>query len=541
MFLSVRNYLRGPYTLYHKGKGNDKYEEAPVPLEHKWLPGDAIDPETGRVTTRNAAPIVGIVDYLSRTGQGFTGRGIPLYMFYPLSESYPPMIVSSKQNPKENKIVVVNYEHWESKWPRAGIQRVLGSVGDISVEKTALLMRSSTHSKVSVSDIQYTASSASSASSASHTSCAWDKVFNIDPDGCLDVDDVLCWRRIENGYEFGIAIADVAAWIAEGSDLDIAAYLAAQTLYIDGFSAKPMLPTSLSESASSLRSDGLTRPALALIYTIPDEKTDEIHSRWERILISTHKTYTYDTVYEDVDLCAKLTGFLTSICCYQDVTTDSHRWIELAMLTYNRAAARVLRDAGAGILRSHSGTPQAEWSLLAEQTGCADLAWFGYASGKYVRTPATNEDAGPVGSVFHAGLGLDCYCHASSPLRRYADLTNQRWLKHILFDEEAPRLSVSPAYLSERGRVAKQLDRDIWFLSNLRPDRITTTEGILISEGQEGRWKVYVPEWRRKITGKFNTSPDAIIGRRVVVRAYTNLKSAQYENRLVCSLELIPT
>jgi hypothetical protein len=111
-------------------------------------------------------------------------------------------------------------------------------------------------------------------------------------------------------------------------------------------------------------------------------------------------------------------------------------------------------------------------------------------------------------------------------------------LKHLLFGEPAPRATVEPVYLNERGRIAKQLDRDLWFLKHLRPDTITTVRGLVLKEKSDGRWSVYVPEWQRKIVGKMSTDKNPEIGASVEVRAYTNLKSPHYDQRLICSLLL---
>jgi hypothetical protein len=135
MLLSVKRYLTGPYSL-----GNDPAIQEPVP--HKWLPGDIIDPETKCVVKRRAhKEIVGIVDFLNRTGMGFNARNVPLYLFHPLDPKYPPMIVSSKVKHGTNKIATVAIEHWNDKWPRAGLASILGDVGDPTIEKKALFLR----------------------------------------------------------------------------------------------------------------------------------------------------------------------------------------------------------------------------------------------------------------------------------------------------------------------------------------------------------------------------------------------------------------
>ena len=513
MFLSVKRYLTGPYSV-----GDGPMIHEPVP--HKWLPGDTVDPDTKSVVQRGAhRDIVGIVDFLNRTGMGFSGRGVPLYLFHPLDPKYPPMIVGSKQKYTTNKIVTATVEHWTEKWPRAGIVAVLGDVGDPAVERRALLLRASPPKPSESMKLE--------AKTADHDHIRWDTVFNIDPDGCEDVDDVICWRAVENGYEAAIGIANVAAWVTEGSELDIAAMAAGQTLYNDGTVVSPMLPTLLSANLASLRANTFARPVLALCFVV--ESGHVVFRTWRQLMVTVDRAYTYESVLADDAVCLILPRLLTALTG-SAMGDDPHHWIEVAMIAYNRAAAAALRSSGVGLLRAHGGRTNEELTALAETTGCRDLAFLGASAGSYV--------SGDSADCAHAGLGLDVYCHASSPLRRYADLVNQRWLRHLLFGAERPSAERPSAplvarHLNERSAVAKAYERDAWFLAHLRTDTITTVTGFVISATGDDV-VIYVPDWRRKIRGVCTSGTS--VGARVTVRAYTDLKRCSWSNRIVCSV-----
>jgi hypothetical protein len=209
----------------------------------------------------------------------------------------------------------------------------------------------------------------------------------------------------------------------------------------------------------------------------------------------------------------------------RDIGNDPHDWIAHAMITYNTHAARCLRKQARGLLRRHA---TATHNLYMDIPGCEHL---GSAAGEYVTADADD--------CVHTGLGLDVYTHASSPLRRYADLVNQRWLRHSLFGTPAPSSTVAPTALNRRARTLKALERDLWFLGHLKTDGITATRGIVLKEaGHRGerQYVVYVPEWRRKIYGTSEHGLELNRGVNVNVRAYCDLKKPCWDHRIVCSI-----
>ena len=64
---------------------------------------------------------------------------------------------------------------------------------------------------------------------ASHAGC----VCSIDPPGCVDIDDALSVRDLGGGrLELGVHIADVTAFVAHGSALDLEARSRGTTVYL---------------------------------------------------------------------------------------------------------------------------------------------------------------------------------------------------------------------------------------------------------------------------------------------------------------------
>lgn len=73
----------------------------------------------------------------------------------------------------------------------------------------------------------------------------------IDGETAKDFDDAVCALKNENGYTIIVAIADVAHYVTEGSELDEEAYVRGTSVYLPG-RCIPMLPENLSNRLCSL-------------------------------------------------------------------------------------------------------------------------------------------------------------------------------------------------------------------------------------------------------------------------------------------------
>lgn len=463
---------------------------------------------------------------------------------YPVDVSYPPCLVALKVKPDTNILAVANYEHWDGIWPRAGFVKSLGPVGDMGSELEAMLQTLPSAGFAALPATQ------PEPDVSKHLVTDWDVVIHIDPPGCKDVDDVFCWKSCgPNKVIFSIGIADVAAWVPENSELDTTACLRGSTLYDDGVAVAPMFPTWLSESAASLRCDGNARPAVCLTYDLErlsDCEDDKViwrvcsRPRFELHIVRVTESCTYDSIYEYADRAQQVRTFISAIWGTQ-LGTDSHEWVERAMILYNRTVGEELQHAGVGLLRTHVGATCETYSTLAIETGCHEIGWLGSAAGRYVR-PAENNG--------HAGLSLACYTHASSPLRRYVDLYNQRWIRAIHFGYAPPTAILSGDVMNARAKRIRHLERDIYFLRRVLTRDSTSViavSGFVLtkskkSEGLVELWRTYVPEWKRVVTcviaHVIEDDPDSTVseikpGTHVTVRVYFNARQANVSTRFI--------
>jgi len=67
-------------------------------------------------------------------------------------------------------------------------------------------------------------------------------------------------------------------------------------------------------------------------------------------------------------------------------------------------------------------------------------------------------------NIGHYGLGLEHYCHFTSPIRRYSDLVVHR----LLFDEEGGDLSAIALRCSEKERMSWRAEQSVRTLKKLR-------------------------------------------------------------------------
>lgn len=525
--VNIKNYLRGPYTI-----GTDVYD-VPVPQGRRLFPGDLVNHSGDVLERKIPGPIHGVLDLLNRTGQGFTARGAPLYLFYPLNPSWPPFYISYKGTSSNNLLVTIKYEHWQSGvWPRGGVLKVHGPVGNTALERALLIQTYDTCDKIDT-DVDTPFPPLLDG----HLSVTWDTSFNVDPDGSKDIDDIFAWRKLGDGStEFMIAIADVSAWIPSNCPIDIRARSLGQTLYDDGAVVTSMLPESISTRSASLRCDGVVRPVVGRVYTIRDGVVHK--TTWQLHTLKLTNCFTYESILDDESMAAQLYEYLKTITNMPINPHDSHDWVAQAMIVYNHDAATLLSSSGLGVLRRHasSSVSQTAYADIAEKSGCDAIRHLGAAAGEYC--------TGSVSQTNHDGLGLNVYCHVSSPLRRYADLVNQRVLKYLVFgqtcalDANTMVTTEFVEHLNRRATAAKTLERELWFLTHIQPDKISMAEGIVIqcTDSVLNRWSVYVPEWRRKMTGVPCADNLLEAGCRVKIRIYCDLRRPNWSERVVCVL-----
>jgi len=465
MLLSTKDYQH--FQLLDEESGNVLHEFDGAKKAARCLPGDKVLYSEGIVILKAAAEVphlVGTLHIQSKYLFGYTAKNVPIYLFHPYDTSYPPMRVGCSSKDGVNKIAVVCFDSWASSetYPRANLMHLLGNSGDPRAEYDALQMqyapwKKQTDKLAAISLIQSTAPRLEGLT------------FNIDPDGCKDIDDVLTVRPLKNDtYEFAITIANLTDLVPPNSVLDMIAARQAQTLYDDGVAVAPMLPRWLSEDYGSLLPGqdrkGLTLKAIWTGTTLED-------FRFEECTLKNNKTYSYEE-FQAIEGFPRTQVQAIASFLKGAPSEDSHEWVEQCMILYNLKVAELFRQESRGLLRE--------------------------------RQPGEFEAATYVPSAT-AGIHADFktyYTHATSPLRRYADLVAQRHVQEIL----ASRANlVNPSglllhHLNRRNKQSKSFERDCFFLKqvSLAPSgSVTCDVREILAVADLWKLTVWVPSWNR--------------------------------------------
>jgi exoribonuclease R len=498
---------------------------------HKALPGDNVlwNAEKEELTLFGRGihpPLAGTLELASKTKYGITSRGAPMYLFIPMNNGYPPMVVgSSERDVSSNRLAVVDFDTWSdtSNLPRGQLRRIIGKCGDLDAESEAVLLAHNPYSACKVKDIDI------------FQGTDWEQrppcpqpTWNIDPLGCVDVDDVLSYDRDTEGRaRLWISISDVAERIQSGSKVDDAAGYQGCTAYNHGVAVRPMLPALLSENYCSLV-EGEWRPTVTLRITCGD--SGEIKSaEWLLTKCLVQKAYTYENIVSE----GGTDGLTESLETLKQVagnilgrpTDDPHEWIEAMMLFYNKEGAKALASCSAGILRKHRGADKERYEKFMA-IGGPGLAVLANSAAEYCSVNDPERQ--------HVGLGAEVYAHLTSPIRRYADLYNQRLLKISIRGDTLNPEDYPTEWLNKRQKAVKRYERDMFFLEMVQMGKIGSIEAIVL-EVLEHKVKSYIPAWKQMISWRPSgcSAADISEGQRIELEYFVNAQNRRWKDRIV--------
>ena len=298
----------------------------------------------------------------------------------------------------------------------------------------------------------------------------------IDPISAKDHDDAIYYDS--DTSELYVAIADVSAFIKEGSNLDKQAYKRAFSIYLPN-KVLPMIPHELSDDLCSLKPN-VNRLAFVCKMKI-DIKTASVKSSeiFEATICSKHK-YSYEdidqkiqnnTMPKDLDALYTLTkklkknrlkkgyDFRTSeyrlvldeqlnlIKVNEEQGSPSHSLVEECMLLANIQAASKLNEIG--IFRVHEEPNRKKIEDLVKSLALLGIdvklkedihSTIISIQQKALNTGLENEvdkliiqsqqqASYQTKQLGHFGLGFSSYSHFTSPIRRYSDLVLHRIIK----------------------------------------------------------------------------------------------------------------
>jgi ribonuclease R len=374
----------------------------------------------------------------------------------------------------------------------------------------------------------------------------------IDGETARDFDDAVSLRREGENFRLWVSIADVSHYVKKDSPLDSEAYLRGTSVYFPD-RCIPMLPERLSNGICSLNPhvDRLTmtaemlfdrtgtmldssfyssviQSAARLTYTIVKQiivdDDRELADKYRPVspmllemkelalilMAMRKKRGSIDFDLPEPEIVIGLTGLTEGIIRAE--RNLAHQLIEEFMLAANEAVARFITGRNIPFLyRVHENPDPAklqtfqefvfgfgyEFKLVEEKVKPSELQrLLAQADGRpeerminYSLLRCMKQARYAAENVGHFGLASDCYCHFTSPIRRYPDLVVHRILKACLGSAQQPgsslsgvegkrpsrqlaiateRLAEVAEHTSKRERVAMEAERDVVEMKKLQ-------------------------------------------------------------------------
>ena len=259
------------------------------------------------------------------------------------------------------------------------------------------------------------------------------EAFSIDDATTTEIDDAFSVRALANGnVEIGIHIAAPALAILRGSALDAIARDRLSTVYMPGRKITMLPDEAIGRFTLAA---GAPRPALSLyVETTPDGTPLRQATRLE--LVPVEANLRLDTVGEDFVAAAspgdpRWTDELRALWRLAEKLEAARGKPDVPRLDYTFLVDWDAADDGrVAIVPRPRGSPLDK--LIAELMIHVNSSWGkllheANAPGLY-RTQQAGKVKMSTKPEPHQGLGVAHYLWASSPLRRYSDLVNQRQL-----------------------------------------------------------------------------------------------------------------
>jgi len=262
-------------------------------------------------------------------------------------------------------------------------------------------------------------------------------VFSIDDADTHDIDDAISWESSPEGYTLGIHIADISSRIPKDSLLFADAIERCSSLYFADCNIDMFHPKLIAESFS-LSAD---RESLALSLLLDiDAGFNVISYRFVQSRIKVNKNYSYrdiDAKRRDEPF-ASIHSFCQKLLKERSGDYSSTRFAYYPQIKAGKLTLKKIDN------HSFARTLVSELMILynrcfAEQTQKLQVPAI-YRNIEQFFSDSEDSESEVIGSTaflsttasYHPGIGSEAYIHATSPIRRVADLINQHGFCAIL-------------------------------------------------------------------------------------------------------------
>jgi exoribonuclease II len=325
------------------------------------------------------------------------------------------------------------------------------------------------------------------------------KVYTIDDESTTEIDDGLSWECLDDGRErLWVHIADPTRWLVPEDELDLEARKRGSTVYLPT-GMIPMFPELLATGPMSLI-QGKICYALSFGIVLDDTGGVIDYSIYASLIKPTYRL-TYEDVDEMLDLGVQAEPEIAAIANWaqkrkswryqqgaisinmpeamikvkgDDISIDilddsaSRQLVAEMMIVAGEVAAKYGKTHN--IPLPFRGQPQPE--LPPEEELLLLPAGFVRACAKRRCMPKSEMSISP---LRHAGLGLETYTQATSPIRRYSDLLTHFQLKAHLRGQVLPftaeqlkEVMMSVTSITQEVTMVERQTNRYWALEYLR-------------------------------------------------------------------------
>lgn len=403
---------------------------------------------------------------------------------------------------KNGDKVAVKIKSYDDRMPIGEIIEVLGKSGDLFTEEKAII-RSHSLRETFPEDVLREGEKQAKKDPLSALDGRADfrntLIITIDGEDTRDIDDAISIEKRGKFYHLGVHIADVSHYVKRNGLLDAEAFRRGTSVYFPD-RVLPMLPPSLSDNICSLN-EGAVRLTLSCLMTVNENGKVIAKKIVPSVIRSRHRmTYTAVTAIADgkkeaveaypdlvdfIKTAVELTNILKrsrearggldldinetkilfgdgKISISPQERTISHEMIEQFMILANESVAEIMTEMRTPfVYRVHekpSEEKAASFRDFLEGIGVGAPYDPRKVTPKDYQKILKSPENAPAGSVLnrvmlrsmmkafyspenigHFGLASDCYCHFTSPIRRYPDLYIHRIIKDSLADRETVR------------------------------------------------------------------------------------------------------
>ena len=430
------------------------------------------------------------------------------------------------------KVVAKITDYPYNKCPGGEIIEVLGEEDDFFAEELSIIrsydLREEFPPRVEKEAIKQAARKITEADLLARRDFRDKLIVTIDGADTRDIDDAISLEKVGDNYLLGVHIADVTHYVEYRSPLDIEALERGTSLYFPD-RVLPMLPRPLSNGICSLN-EGEDRLTLSCLITIDQKGNVKSSEIVEGVIRSTYKM-TYDEVTEILDgnekTCQKYALVKDMVCLFAELThilqtmrekkgsisldvkeakiifeddeikipdqtrAFSHQIIEAFMVLANETVAEYMASIEAPFVYRVHEKPAEEKATtfrafaqtlgLVARFSAQDVKPYDYqnllksAEGmpsysvlNRVMLRSMQKARYDVENLGHFGLASKCYCHFTSPIRRYPDLCIHRIIKLVInggYPEAIERfedfVATAAKQSSARERRATDAERDV--------------------------------------------------------------------------------